>query len=282
MSETPFFFDGTSAPLFGIYHEPEAAARTPFVFCHPFAEEKLWSHRVFVSFARILARSGHPVLRFDYMGNGDSGGDFAGSSLTTVLDDVQSAMAEVRRRASTDRINLLGLRLGASVASLAAEAATNIDRLVLWAPIVDGHAYMQELLRVNVTTQMAAFKEIREDRDALVAAMKQGRTVNIDGYDLAYPLFSQVSALTLSEAKTFAGPCLIAHVDRQLDRPAPGLQRLAGAYPAATWATAEEEPFWKEIPRFYQEAPNLFSVTLAWLGANAPHAAAAAAAADRA
>ena len=50
---------------------PCAAA---FVFCHPLTEEKLWTHRVFVTFARELAAAGHTVLRFDYRGNGDSDG----------------------------------------------------------------------------------------------------------------------------------------------------------------------------------------------------------------
>jgi exosortase A-associated hydrolase 2 len=281
MIETPVFF-GDDAALFGVYHEPEQPSATPFIFCHPFAEEKLWAHRVFVSFARILARAGHPVMRFDYRGNGDSTGDFCNSSLTTVCDDVRNAIADVQRRTGAERINLLGLRFGATVAALVAEERPNVDRLVLWAPIVDGNAYMQELLRINVTTQMAAFKEIREDRDALVAVMQQGRTVNIDGYDLAYPMYSQVSAVTLADAKTFPRPCLVAHVDRQPDRPAPGPARLAGTYGAGTFVTAQEEPFWKEIPRFYQDAPNLFDVTLAWLAANTPQPATASVTTDSA
>jgi len=28
---------------------------------------------------------------------------------------------------------------------------------------------------------------------------------------------------------------------------------------------AQEEPFWKEIDRFYDTAPNLFAVTLDWM-----------------
>ncbi len=266
MIETPFFFPNGDYALFGFLHEPEQPSAAAFVFCHPFGEEKLWTHRVFVSFARQLAAQGHTVLRFDYMGNGDSQGDFRDSSLRSAVADVRCAVAEVRRRASIRRVNLLGLRFGATVAGLAAEEESDIDRLVLWSPVVDGGRYMQELLRINLTTQMAVHKEIREDREALVAAMQQGRAVNVDGYEMTYPLYEQVSAVKLAAApKRYGGPCLVAHVDRQPGRPVPELQQLVATYGQGTLAFAQEEPFWKEIPRFYQQAPNLFAVTSEWL-----------------
>ena len=36
-------------------------------------------------------------------------------------------------------------------------------------------------------------------------------------------------------------------------------------YDSAVVAFAQEEPFWKEIARFYQDAPNLFGATDEWL-----------------
>ena len=68
-------------------------------------------------------------------------------------------------------------------------------------------------------------------------------------------------------ARRFAGPCLIVQIDRHA-RPAADLERLASAYPSATVQSAQEEAFWKEIPRFYQDAPHLFEITTAWLGAH--------------
>jgi len=32
---------------------------------------------------------------------------------------------------------------------------------------------------------------------------------------------------------------------------------------------AQEEPFWKEIERFYDTAPNLFTATLDWMDRHA-------------
>ncbi len=266
MKETPLFFQHGACSLFGILHQPAADSSLPaFVFCHPFGEEKLWAHRVFVSFARRLAAAGFPVLRFDGRGHGDSEGELRDSSFETALADTRCAIDHARRITGRRQINLLGLRLGATQASLLAEGDADIDALVLWAPVVDGSRYMQELLRTNLTTQMAAYKEIREDREALVAIMRRGGTVNVDGYELALPMYSQVSAIRLAGPMRFQGPCLIAQVERQAQRPLPELQQLAAQYPRATLVLTQEEPFWKEILRWYSEAPNLFRSTLDWL-----------------
>jgi exosortase A-associated hydrolase 2 len=266
MSETPLFFAQGARKLFGVYHDPAAAAvKTPWVFCHPFGEEKLWTHRVFVAYARRLAAAGHPVLRFDYMGNGDSDGSFSESSLETALADVRRAIAEVRERSRSEMVSLMGLRLGGTIASLVAEDALGIERLALWSPIVDGARYMQELLRINLTTQMAVYKEIRQDRTELVAAMEQGKTVNIDGYEMSLALYAETCAVKLAaESKRFAGPCLVVQIDRQPGRVAGELRHLASTYARGTLTFAQEEPFWKEIPRFYGASPNLFDVTGVW------------------
>jgi exosortase A-associated hydrolase 2 len=270
MAETPFFFPSAGHSLFGVVHEPDAPTRRgAFVFCHPLAEEKLWAHRVFVSFARRLAHEGYVVLRFDYMGNGDSEGEFGASSLETALSDVRCAIGAIRERSGVAAVNLLGLRWGGTIASLVAESEPGIERLILWAPIVDGTRYMQDLLRTNLTTQLAAYKEIRQDRADLVAVMESGRTVNIDGYEMALPLYAQASSVKLAgHPKAFGGPCLIAQVDPQPGRSAPDLQQLAATYPQAMVTAVQEEPFWKEILRWYDEAPNLSAATLQWLEAS--------------
>jgi exosortase A-associated hydrolase 2 len=269
LDEAPLFFRSGDRSLFGVLHRPPtgAAARPAFVFCHPLAEEKLWSHRVFVSYARQLAAAGYPVLRFDSTGSGDSGGSFSDLTMTMLADDVAAAIAEVRKLTGATAVSLLGLRLGANVAMLAAERETDIRHLVLWAPVTDGDRYLQDLLRVNLMTQMATYKEIRQERPALVAEMQQGRTVNVDGYEMAWPLYASVSSDKPESAHTFTGPCLIVQIDKQ-PRPAVDLTRLAQSYSSASVQFAQEEAFWKEISRFYQEAPNLFGVTTAWLAAN--------------
>lgn len=262
------FFPSGGRSLFGVLHRPATGVdqRQAFVFCHPLAEEKLWAHRVFVAYARQLAAAGHPVLRFDMTGSGDSGGAFSDLSVEVAQADVRRAIEEVRRHTGQSQVSLLGLRFGATVASLVAERETGIARLILWSPIVDGDRYMQELLRINVLTQMATYKQVRQERAELVSEMEQGRTVNVDGYEMGWPLYSSVSAIRMTSGRhLYPGPCLIVQVDKQA-RSAPDLQLLATSYSAATISFAQEDAFWKEIPRFYQDASRLFQVTCEWLG----------------
>lgn len=267
--ETPMFFDNGPYRLFGIVHEPVGTpSGEAWVFCHPFAEEKLWTHRVYVSFARLLAARGAWVFRFDLMGNGDSEGRFSDASLETMLSDIDCAIRQLEQRSGIKQeIGLLGLRFGATLAALAAERSQKIGKLVMWEPIVDGGKYMQELLRINLTTQSAVYKEIRHNREALVHIMKEGATVNIDGYDLAYPCYEQVSAINLKEGrKRFEGHCLIIQIGKDGQPIHQVLKTLEQTYPSAALHSAIEEPFWKEIKRWYRSAPNLFNVTLTWMG----------------
>jgi uncharacterized protein len=264
-SEYPFYFDHGGIRLFGVLHQPPTATGKPsFVFCHPFAEEKLWAHRVLVSFARTLVSEGHAVLRFDCAGSGDSDGRPEDTSLETMCADVRCAVDAVRGATRCDAVSLLGLRFGATIASLVAETLPEIRHLVLWAPILDGQRYMQEFLRANLTTQLAAYREIRWDRAALAVRLEQGHTVNVDGYEMAWPLFQQASAVRLgTAAMAYGGPCLVAQTSGAY--PDKSLEAFAAAYRAGTLVDAPEQPFWREIPRFYGSAPMLAAATLGWL-----------------
>lgn len=267
MSETPLFLGKDACQLFGVVHEPNGErSGEAFVFCHPLGEEKLWTHRVFVSFARVLAASGHTVLRVDLMGNGDSCGEFSEASVETAVADVRCAIEEICLRSGAAGVTLLGLRFGATIAALVAERVPSVNRLVLWAPIVDGERYMQELLRTNVATQTAVYKEVRHDRAELVGMIRRGQTVNIDGYEMGHALYAEASAINLvALPKGHKGPCLVVQVDRQPGRPAPELHALASSYAQGVLLFAQEEPFWKEIARFYDRAPSLYDVTTGWL-----------------
>ncbi|MEQ1794012.1 MAG: alpha/beta hydrolase [Nitrospira sp.] len=263
------FFENGAYRLFGVLHEPAAApSGWGWVFCHPFAEEKLWAQRVYVSFARMLAARGARVLRFDAMGNGDSQGEFSDSSVDTMLSDIGCAIKMLERSSGTAlSVGLLGLRFGATLAALAAEQYSTVGKLVLWEPIVDGGKYMQELLRVNLTTQTAIYKEIRHNREALVRMMREeGRTVNVDGYEIAYPCYEQASAVKLNEGgKRFAGPCLIVQMGRAGQPIRSEVKALQATYRSADIREVVEEPFWKEIKQWYRTAPNLFETTSAWV-----------------
>ena len=144
---TPFYFGTSRQPLFGLYHPPTGAAdrNRGVVLCHSFGREYILAHRSFRHLTTRLSRAGFHVLRFDYYGCGDSGGDDDEVRLETWQENTEAAVEELRDYADIRRISLLGFRLGAAMAVRAATPSLALDDLVLWEPVIDGPAYLREL-----------------------------------------------------------------------------------------------------------------------------------------
>jgi uncharacterized protein len=145
----PFFFGTAARPLYGVYHPPKGTAgdRTGVVLCYPVHVEYMRAHRAFRQLTSLLTRRGMHVLRFDYHGTGDSGGDESEGTLEGWTGDVGSAIDELKDTAGLSTVTLVGLRLGAALGARAVSGRSDVDRLVLWDPVVSGEAYLAELLR---------------------------------------------------------------------------------------------------------------------------------------
>ncbi len=268
MQEKPFYFGEPGRKLFGVFHPPKGRTRkTAFVFCHPYAEEKLWAHRSYVSLARDLAARGYPVLRFDFMGHGDSMGDFANGDIDSRLEDVSRAIEQVLSLSEADSVALFGLRFGGTLAALAAEWCPEVSFLILWQPIVDGGQYMQEMLRSNLSTQMTVYGKVQTNRKELVEQMRNGESVDVDGYPLTGRMYDQAEQLHLGQREVSrAIPALIVQISRKEDAPAePKLQTLAAQYTPGSLTVVTEEPFWKEIRRWYSSAAHAQEQTRKWV-----------------
>ena len=289
--EEPFFFDGPSGRLFAVFHRPyrgnqgqdankeqgEAGFQpcsTGIVFCSAFAEEKLWSHRVFVNFARFLAAKGIAVLRFDYMGTGDSEGDSEDATLETHLTDIGAAVEELKKRARVRAVGLLGLRFGATLALLAAQRhLADAAFLVLWEPILKGGEYLQRCLRSHLATQMAAYKKIVKTRTQILGDIEKGKPANIDGYLISSEFFRQAHCIDLLEGTMdrLGPPTLLAAIRtkkegadwKQMERFFQ--EKIEEAHPRSQFVTVGEEAFWTELKTHYEEAPELFERTWAWI-----------------
>jgi len=201
------------------------------------------------------------------MGNGDSEGNFEESSLETMLSDTQCAINTLREKVSgVESINLLGLRLGATIASLVGENGYGASRLILWEPVIDGSAYMKEILRINLATQTAVYKKILFNTDALIKKMKDGETVNVDGYEMAWPLYEQIAGIDLiKNGNSCKDRVLFVQISRKEGNVSESLKKLKEKYAKSELAVAVEEPFWKEIKLYYARAENLFRITQKWL-----------------
>lgn len=269
-SAQPFFFRNNRYHLYGVLYEPiENVRKEGFVFCDAFAEEKLWSQRVMVAFATLLAKRGYWVLRFDYMGNGESEGDFERSTLSTMISDCRCAVHTLLRTVgSLRKVNVLGLRLGATVAAHAARMEQNIDKLIMWAPLIDGKEYTKELFRINFATQLIAYKRILYNSRDLVEKMKSGETVNVDGYEITYELYSEIlsqNLISLSFPEKIAILMCIIGKEKRIDLNQNREQQLKSSW---TILNIEEKFFWKDSKYIAQAANELFQKTICWLNGN--------------
>jgi uncharacterized protein len=142
-----FYFGGTEKALFGIYHIPPAGVtRNHAVLLIPSIEqEAIRGHRAYRQLAIRLSRLGFPVMRFDYWGTGDSKGEGAVKGLSQWQNDIVSSIAELKNRSKQDHICLAGLRLGGTLATLAAETIP-VDGIALWEPVINGESYVEALI----------------------------------------------------------------------------------------------------------------------------------------
>jgi uncharacterized protein len=143
----PFFFGTSEKSLFGLYHPAQgnSARHGGIVLCPPFGPEYIRAHRSLRELGHRLAEAGFHVLRFDFYGCGDSAGASEDADLEQWEGDVSAAMEEVRETSGIKAVSLLGLRFGASLAAIAGSRRADVERLVLWDPIVNGERYLAEL-----------------------------------------------------------------------------------------------------------------------------------------
>lgn len=271
--EKPLFFQYEKHQLFGVLQEPDVSStpqRTGIVFCAPFAEEKLWSHRVFVNFSRLLAKQGYYSLRFDYRGHGDSDCRFEDATIQTRIQDIQQAVSTIRKETPIERIGVLGLRLGATLSVLASEKGET-DFLILWEPILEGEKYIQQCLRSNLATQMAIHRKIIRTREQLVEDLNNGTHVNIDGYLVSNDFYQQIIEIDLNNRQLFPKlPILFCKIEK-IARPTltPDQELLKsnfeGTHLLSCYKTIQENAFWGELKIYFQRAENLFKETVKWL-----------------
>ena len=143
----PFFFGDSKQPLYGVYHPPQANAvkNQGVVLCYPFGQEYMRSHRAMRQLAMLLNKQGYHVLRFDYRGTGDSGGDVEDMVPADWIADTRAAVQELRDMADLKAISLVALRMGSLIATSACQELEDIEHLVLWDPVLSGTSYIAEL-----------------------------------------------------------------------------------------------------------------------------------------
>lgn len=144
----PFYFGEPDESLFGVLNRasPGAASDRGVVICGPLGYENVIYYRQLAVLARRLADDGRSTLRFDWPGAGDSVGDDTRPGLVRAyLAAVQLAVDALRARTGVVHVDLIGLRVGATLGAAAVASGAAVEDLVLWDPFLTGRSYLRTM-----------------------------------------------------------------------------------------------------------------------------------------
>jgi pimeloyl-ACP methyl ester carboxylesterase len=189
------YFGTDSHRLYGVVPDAADSAQTALVFCPPFAEEMVTTYARFASWGKQLEAEGIPVVRFHPFGTGESGGSFGDFTLTSAVSDACCAAELARHRVSPSRLGYFGLRLGATIAMLAA-CRQPVDLLVLWSPITSMSQYVRDLFRAQLTKEMVhqGATRVRHNTKDMIAELESEQQVDLMGYEFSPQLYREMDA----------------------------------------------------------------------------------------
>lgn len=164
----PVHFGSNERKLFGLYTPAQSSAsgERAIVLCNPWGQEYLRAHRSMRQLSTMLTGEGYHAFRFDYYGTGDSFGESVEGDLRGWEADIESAIEELRDTTGFERVVLLGLRLGGTLAAnVAVKHPELVESLVLWDPIVTGSEFLNELLEKPSRLEMERGRVLPRQRD---------------------------------------------------------------------------------------------------------------------
>jgi pimeloyl-ACP methyl ester carboxylesterase len=158
---------GKRQSLVGILARPtRAVSDAPaIVILNTGIVHRVGHHRMYVILARQLAAAGHPVLRFDFSGIGDSSARVDHlSPVNSCLTDIADVLDSLETQHQVKRVVLIGLCSGADHAILYAHRDPRIVGVVLMNPSVPPtaryyyHYIAQRLLRLRNWISIATLR----------------------------------------------------------------------------------------------------------------------------
>ncbi len=197
-----------------------------------------------------LARQGCDVLRFDYHGTGDSPGEEGEQSLATMTEDALAAHDLLLDECPGQPVHWFGLGLGANVA-LRATARTRIApaHLVLWEPVLDGEAYLDDL-RAAHRAELA--RELGYSWSQLVRSGREAEPTlpgEVLGFEYGTALVDEIRALgplplAAAARRGSAVTCVVgadevAAVDALMEQAPAARVRIKAAETRVDWKSTE-------------------------------------------
>lgn len=182
----------------GYIHGGAGDTKKPcIIFCHGFTGDMVEPHFMYVKMARALEKIGIVSIRFDFLGSGESDGEFSEMTFSQEVENCQAVLEYVQSLdfVDSERINILGFSLGAVVAIYSAvHNEHRIKNLLL----ISTAANMQDVLT----------RDIRGDR---IRSLLENRMVDFNGCLFSREAIDEIFSLNIYDQlkQVTAGVCAV-------------------------------------------------------------------------
>lgn len=116
------------------YKNMESKGKYILLLNHGFVGHKIAPHRMMVNLTRTLVDEEITVVRFDFVGSGDSEESFHYMTIPGEVEDSIVVVEYLRENLDINKLVILGYSMGGCVAALTT-AVTNTDGLILWSAV---------------------------------------------------------------------------------------------------------------------------------------------------
>ena len=261
----PLYLDLPPGPVFAMYHapSPDVPPSTAVLLCPPWGWNDITSYRARRAWAEHLAEAGHPTLRFDFPGTGDSGGASGDDGrLATWRGAIAGATEWLRHTSGGRRVAAVGMGLGGLVAIHAIGEGAAIDELVAWATPGNGRAFVRAE-RAFANLQTSRYSLTGEPEPSLLP----DGWMEVNGFVLSAETIGELEAMTLGGLSTgrLRRALLLDHDGIPVDAGLRGHLEKAGVD-----VTTGAGPGWGAMtfhPERFEPPVGVFAAVDAWLAA---------------
>lgn len=120
--------------LRGLFDCPDDFQGEIVAMFHGFTGNRTEHAMHFRSFSRVLSEAGIASVRFDYSGNGESDGEFADMTFTSLIEETNLIIDFAKSLPGVKNVDVLGYSMGGAIGAHVASRRHDVNRLLLWNP----------------------------------------------------------------------------------------------------------------------------------------------------
>ena len=196
-----FFLDATKGGRFCILTRPCGVPVGSVLLVPPFGEELNKCRRMLALAANAFSERGWLVLRVDLFGCGDSGGDFADSTMAQWRDDLSLGWSwlesEARKLGVGPARVIWSVRAGSLLLGDWLSAGNTCSAALLWQPVLSGRQYLTQWLRLGVATSLNGGAGAELAMSDLRSRLMTGISIELGGYEISPAMALELEAANL-------------------------------------------------------------------------------------